>query len=48
MWIEIARLTIERMSENDALVTRYMNESEFQDVACEALVREIVDKVLGQ
>ena len=38
---QISKLMIERMSENDALVTRYLEEPEFQNVAYEVLAREI-------
>ncbi len=38
---EIARLMIERMNENDQLVTRYMNDADFQEIAFTVLAREI-------
>ena len=41
----LGRLMIERMSENDALVTRYMSDPEFQEVAFSVLAREIFEAV---
>ena len=38
---------IERMSENDALVKRYLEEPEFQNVAYEVLARGIFAAVRG-
>ena len=38
---EIGKLTIERMGENDALATRYLDDAEFQQIASEVLAREI-------
>ena len=38
---QISKLMIERMSENDALVKRYLEEPEFQNVAYEVLARGI-------
>ena len=38
---EIGKLMIERMAENDALVTRYLDDAEFQQIASEVLAREI-------
>ena len=37
----IQHLTYERMSENDALVSRFMNEDDFQKIVLAGLVREI-------
>ena len=39
----IERLMIERMGENDELVTRYMSDRDFQDLAFPILAREIFD-----
>ena len=36
---------VERMGENDALVTRYLSGSDFQEVAFAVLVREIFQAV---
>ena len=44
---QISKLMIERMSENDALVKRYLEEPEFQNVAYEVLAREIFAAVRG-
>ena len=38
---EIGKLMIERMAENDALVTRFLDEADFQEIVSEALAREI-------
>ena len=38
---EIGKLMIERMAENDALVTRFLDDAEFQQIASEVLAREI-------
>ena len=32
---------IERMGDNDALVTRYLDDAEFQQIASDVLAREI-------
>ena len=45
---QISKLMIERMSENDALVKRYLEEPEFQNVAFEVLAREILGAVRGE
>ena len=42
---QIQQLMYERMTENDALVSRYMNEPEFKAIVFEGLVREIFDAV---
>ena len=44
---QISKLMIERMSENDALVKRYLEEPEFQNVAYDGLARGIFKAVLG-
>ena len=36
---------VERMGENDALVTRYLSDIEFQEVAFTVLAREIFQAV---
>ena len=41
----LGQLMVERMGENDALVTRYLSDTEFQDVAFEVLAREIFQAV---
>ena len=38
---EIGKLMIERMAENDAIVTRFLDDAEFQQIASEVLAREI-------
>ena len=38
---EIGKLMIERMAENDALVTRFLDDAEFQQIASEVLAREV-------
>ena len=42
---QIGKFMIERMAENDALVTRYMNDRDFQEVVFEGLAREIFEAV---
>ena len=37
----LGTLMVERMGENDAIVTRYLDDAEFQQLASEALAREI-------
>ena len=37
----IGQLMLQRMSENDALVTRYLDDAEFQQIASKELAREI-------
>ncbi len=41
----IQHLMYERMSENDALVSRFMNETDFQEIVLASLVREIHEAV---
>lgn len=41
----IQQLMYERMSENDALVSRFMNEPEFQGIMLAGLIREIHETV---
>ena len=41
----LGQLMIERMGENDALVTRYLSDPEFQEVAFAVLAREIFHEV---
>ena len=41
----VETLMIERMGENDALVTRYMSDPEFQETAFPILAREIFEAV---
>jgi len=41
----IERLMIERMAENDQIVTRYMADADFQSSAFPILAREIFDVV---
>ena len=42
---EIGKLMIERMAENDALVTRFLDDAEFQQTASEVLAREVYEAV---
>ena len=44
---QIQQLMYERMGENDALVSRYMNEQDFREIVLEGLVREIFAAVGG-
>jgi type I restriction enzyme R subunit len=44
----IEELMIERMGENDAIVTRYMGDKEFQGSAFPILAREIFETVRGR
>ncbi len=44
---QIQQLMYERMSENDVLVSRYMNEPDFQSIVFDGLVREIFAAVSG-
>jgi type I restriction enzyme, R subunit len=39
---------IQRMSENDDLVTRYMEDKEFQNAAYGVLAKEIYEKIVGK
>ena len=41
----LSQLIVERMGENDALVTRYLSDSEFQEVAGTVLAHEIFQAV---
>ena len=41
----ISKLMIERMGENDVLVSRYMNDPEFQEITFAALARAIFEEV---
>ena len=41
----IGNLVIERMGENDAIVTRYLDDAEFQQTASEVLAREVYEAV---
>ena len=41
VWDRILKLMVERMSENDALVRRYLEQPEFPSVAYDVLAREI-------
>ena len=42
---EIGKLMMERMGENDALVTKYLGDADFQNIAFEVLAREIFKAV---
>ena len=42
---QVGKLMIERMGENDTLVTRYLDDPEFQEIASEVLAREIYEAV---
>ena len=44
----LKELMIDRMSENDALVTRYVNEDDFREVVAEGLLRGIFDTIKNQ
>jgi type I restriction enzyme R subunit len=43
----IEHLMIQRMAENDEIVTRYMEDTEFQKAAYGVLAKEIYDKILS-
>jgi len=43
----IENLMIQRMSENDDIVSRYMEDLEFQNDAYKILAKEIYDKIIG-
>ena len=38
---QLGKLMVERMGENDAIVTRFLDEADFQEIVSEALAREI-------
>ena len=38
---QLGKLMIERMNENDAIVTRFLDDAEFQQTASEVLAREV-------
>ena len=42
---QIEKLMLERMGENDAIVTRYLSDKDFQSIAFEVLAREIFAEV---
>ncbi len=44
----IEEMMIQRMAENDRIVTRYMDDQAFQDVAFPVLAKAIFDRILGQ
>ena len=44
---QIQQLMYQRMGDNDALVSRYMNEPEFQSIVFEGLIQEIFKAVGG-
>jgi len=44
----IENLMIQRMSENDDIVTRYMEDKEFQNAAYGVLAKEIYEKIVGK
>ena len=44
----LEELMIDRMSENDALVTRYLGDGEFREVVAAGLLRGIFDAVKAQ
>ncbi len=43
----IEEMMIQRMGENDKIVTRYMDDAEFQNSAFPILAREIFERVKG-
>ena len=45
---QLIKLMMGRMAENDALVTRCLNDSDFQEVVFAGLLRAIFDKVTTQ
>ena len=42
---QLGKLMVERMGENDAIVTRYLDDAEFQQTASEVLAREVYEAV---
>ena len=42
---QLGKLMIERMGENDAIVTRFLDDAEFQQTASEVLAREVYEAV---
>ena len=42
---QLGKLMVERMGENDALVTRYLDDAEFQQTASDVLAREVYEAV---
>jgi type I restriction enzyme R subunit len=46
MVIHIELLMVQRMSENDSIVSRYMDDTEFQKVVFPILAKEIYNNVL--
>jgi type I restriction enzyme R subunit len=44
----IESLMMQRMAENDGIVTRYMDDSDFQNTVFPALAREIYQSILGK
>jgi len=44
----VEEMMIQRMSENDKIVTRYMDDQEFQNSAFPILAREILDTITGE
>lgn len=48
MKAKVEGLMIDRMDQNQEIVTRYLNDAQFQDVAFRLLVRRIYDEVRAQ
>ena len=44
---QLGKLMVERMGENDAIVTRYLDDADFQQTASEVLAREVY-KAVGE
>ncbi len=42
---QLGKLMVERMGENDAIVTRYLDDADFQQTASEVLAREVYEAV---
>ena len=42
---QLSKLMVERMGENDAIVTRFLDDAEFQQTASEVLAREVYEAV---
>ena len=42
---QLGKLMVERMGENDAIVTRYLDDAEFQQTASEVLARDVYEAV---
>jgi len=44
---KIEELTVDRMDQNQKIVTRYLNDPQFQDIAFRLAVRRLNDEIRG-